>query len=126
MYLLAETRSRGLRARGGRIGLFARLGMAAGGPVRFYAGAGATAKGPVAGRPNDEIGLGIAAAWPDPDFPGAPVGTRPETVVEVSYRWSGAGRWFIQPDIQYIANPAATSRAGGALVLTARLGLLLE
>ena len=126
VYLLAETRARGLRGRGGGIGLFARLGMAAGGPVRFYAGAGATATGPVAGRPSDEIGLGVATAWPDPDFPRAPVGTRPETVVELSYRWSGAGWWFIQPDIQYIANPAATARAGGALVLTARLGLLLD
>lgn len=125
IYLLAETRVGSLRGRSGGTGLFARVGVAAGGPVRAYAGAGVTASGLLGSRPDDELGLGLALAWPDPDFPEAALGTRPETVLELTYRWIATEWLFIQPDLQYIANPAATSRADGALVLSARLALLL-
>lgn len=125
IYMLAETRAGGLRGGGDGIGLFARVGLAEGGPVRGYAGAGVTASGLLGPRPDDELGLGVALAWPDPDFPETTLGTGPETVVELTYRWIATGWLFIQPDVQYIANPAATSRASGALVLTTRLALLL-
>lgn len=85
----------------------------------------ATASGALARRPDDEFGLGLAVAWPDPEFPEAPVRTKPEAVVEVAYRWRATESVLIQPDMQYVANPSWTSRTAGAPVLTARLGLLL-
>jgi porin len=98
---------------------FFMRGMAAPGdrsPIDLYADGGFTFKGLVERRPHDIAGVGFAVgrispgavafdrdlatalgqAIPAPDF---------EAVVELTYQWKLADKWFVQPDLQYIFHP---------------------
>ena len=125
-YLLAETRAldagRGARS----LRLFGRAGAARQGPVRAFVSAGTRASGPLPSRPDDELGLGVAVAWPDQEGTPAAAGSDlgPEGVVELSYRVNVATWLFVQPDIQYVVNPIYADGRETALVLITRIGLL--
>ena len=125
-YLLGETRLAGPGGKDRAFGLFGRVGLADGGPVRAYAGSGATVSGALHG-PDDELGLGLALAWPAENFPhgsGETARADPEMVVELSYRVNVAGWLFVQPGVQYVSNPVFATARDRAIVLTTRIGVL--
>jgi porin len=120
-------------------------GMAAPGDrnlIDVYVDGGFTFKGPLERRNNDLAGIGFAvgrvspaAAAFDSDLVtalGRPYPVRDyEAVVELTYQWKLAEKWFVQPDLQYIfhpggnipnpANPASLSVIPNALVLGTRM-----
>lgn len=125
VYVLAEGRLPGTGVGSTDPAVFGRAGLAAGSPVRGYVGAGATTTGPLRVRPEDEVGLGVAVAWPDPallESVGQPRDTAPEAVIELSYRLSLSPGLFVQPDLQLVANPLYASGTGHAVVGIIRLG----
>jgi porin len=110
--------------------------------IDLYADAGFTFKGPLEWRNNDIAGVAFAigrvsaaAAAFDSDLAtvlGRPYPIRDyEAVVELTYQWKLAERWFVQPDLQYIfhpggnvpnpADPASLSVIPNALVLGTRM-----
>lgn len=70
----------------------------------YYLGAGANYKGLFAQRPEDMLGLACAHSGID-----NPIGS--ETTMELTYKAQLAGNFFIQPDVQYIINPAGTNES---------------
>ncbi len=126
-YLLAERTL--YREPGGDQGLtvFGRAGLARTRVNRFggYAGGGVVYAGLLPGRPEDECGIGVAAAFnsgPYRDWAAAQ-GPRPEvaeTAVELSYR-AQLGSWLaLQPDVQYVVNPGTVPGRPNAWVLGLR------
>jgi porin len=123
---------------------FFMRGMAAPGDrdlIDVYADGGFTFKGLIERRANDTTGLGFAvgrvspaAAAYDRDVATMLGGASPvqdfEAVVEWTYQWKLADKWFVQPDLQYIfhpggniANPLDPGRSAipNALVLGTRM-----
>ncbi len=107
--------------------VFARAGLARSSVNRFstYLGAGATYSGPIRGRPDDELGLGVAVAVNgDPYRRSRSVsgleteGT--EAVVEFTYRAQLLSWLGIQPDLQWVLNPNTEPGRANALVLGLR------
>ena len=118
-------------------------GMAAPGDrnlIDVYADGGFTFKGPLERRGNDLAGIGFAvgrvspaAAAFDSDLAtalGRPYPVRDyEAVIELTYQWKLAEKWFVQPDLQYIFHPGGnipnpanpTSVIPNALVLGTRM-----
>ncbi len=93
--------------------VFARAGLAdpRSSPVRAYTGAGLVYRGLGAGRPDDQVGLGVAAAHLSPDYRAAvsgPEGTPPpsEVAVELTYHMNLGAGIGLQPDLQYVLRPA--------------------
>lgn len=83
----------------------------------YYTGMGLNFKGLMSKRPNEIMGLGIAHAG----FENAIVN---ETVIELTYMFEMNRNIYIQPDIQYIINPAATaSKLKNAILANIRLGM---
>ncbi len=78
-------------------------------PLGFQAGAFIPA--PFAGRPDDQLSVGIANAHLR--------GQGVETAYEVTYLWTLSEHFSLQPDLQYIDNPGATYPS--ATVATLRL-----
>ena len=91
--------------------------------IGSYTGAGLTFRSPFLSRPEDEIGLGVAAAhvgshWVrSPESLGLADG---ETAVELTYAAQLSESFALQPDVQYIKNPGATRAVKNALVLGLR------
>ena len=84
--------------------------------IDVYADGGFTFKGLLERRNNDLAGIGLAvgrvspaAAAFDSDLAtalGRPYPVRDyEAVVELTYQWKLAEKWFVQPDLQYIFHP---------------------
>ena len=128
VYALAETRLFSDPADPDRVlGLFARAGSALRGQsaVSTYLGFGITARGLL--RSADELGLGVALAWPDPVYleaAGFPAGRdAPEQAVELSYRVGLTDGLFLQPDVQYVAHPAGRPDSEHAILLSLRVGV---
>ncbi|MDX1673828.1 MAG: carbohydrate porin [Longimicrobiales bacterium] len=128
VYALAETRLSVDPGDPDRVlGLFARAGSALRGQsaVSAYVGFGVTARG--LARSTDELGLGVALAWPDPmhlETKGFPTSREaPEQVVELSYRVGLADGLSVQPDLQYVAHPAGTPGSTHAVLLSLRVGI---
>ncbi len=82
----------------------------------LYADGGFTFKGLIASRPDDTVGVAFAygrispqAAAYDRDIAmvtGTPYPIRDyEAVVELTYQWKPADKFFVQPNIQYVAHP---------------------
>ncbi|MHB8453603.1 MAG: carbohydrate porin [Acidiferrobacterales bacterium] len=91
-----------------QMGLFLQMGdsRADARPIRAFAGFGLRLKGFMSQHPKDVFALGVAKAW----ITNAP---RPETAYEVTYliplvqiRKNLGSRYYLQPDLQYIANPS--------------------
>jgi porin len=84
--------------------------------IDVYADGGFTFKGLIEQRPNDTTGLGFAVGRVSPrtaayasdvaTMLGSATPVRDfEAVVEWTYQWKLADKWFVQPDLQYIFHP---------------------
>lgn len=129
MYLLGErvvyreprAPQRGLTA-------FVRLGFADSevNAVGGYAGGGAVYTGPFPARPQDRLGLGVAAAMAGHDFEqaseaaGVPVDGA-EVAIELTYQMPLTPWLSLQPDLQYIVNPGFADAVRDALALGIRV-----
>jgi porin len=96
--------------------------------VDFYLNTGVTYKGLISGRDADTCGLscGLASLSHGADADLREEGLAPqaaEIVLEATYQCVIAPWCFVQPDIQYVINPGATSATGNALVLGARFSV---
>lgn len=109
-----------LRTATRRIGGFARVMAAPSGrnPVAFFADAGVSVQGPIAGRPDDNLSVGIgyarasraalAMAADQARRAGlAPPDAKAETIFELTYDWQVTPRFGVQPDLQYLHHPGA-------------------
>jgi porin len=101
------------------LSVFARL---MGGPgdrnlINFSVNAGVTLKAPFEGRDDDTVGVGFGIARVSNSargfdnatalFSGVPFPARTiETFFEVTYQYTVAPWWQLQPDFQYVINPA--------------------
>jgi porin len=113
------------------LGAFAGLGFTPPGRnvVDFYLNAGVTYKGLIPGRDADTCGVacGLANLSSGADADLRAEGFAPqaaEMVLEATYQCVIAPWCFVQPDIQYVINPGATSATGNALVLGARFSVV--
>jgi porin len=100
-----------------------RVGHAAGSvqAVDGYLGAGIAGAGIVPSRHDDMIGIAMARA-----SIGSPAGRvlglpRQETSIEATYRAKLIGMLTVQPDLQYVIDPALVPHAKNALVFGLRL-----
>ncbi|MBS1107092.1 MAG: porin [Deltaproteobacteria bacterium] len=128
VYLLGErTVYREPQAPERGLAAFARVGFADSdvNPVGFYAGAGAVYTGLIRGRPDDRLGLGVAAAFAGHEFEreGEETGVAvdgAEVTIELTYRARLTPWLALQPDLQYIVNPSFDPGVEDALALGAR------
>ena len=112
--------------------------------VSFFVDAGITYKGLVPGRNSDTVALGVSATRISPVaghldadrrfFQGAYVPIRSsEEILELTYEYQAAPWWLVQPDLQYVFNPAggvlnplkSGQRIGDAFVLGVRFAITL-
>ena len=119
-----------LEASPGPVAWFARYGQANPDVNVFgdYAGAGVVLRSPFAARPDDRVGLAVASAGA-----GAPyrrwleqAGNVPrsrETAWELTYRLPLGEHLALQPDVQYVQNPAGLGDLADAFVIGLRLEL---
>ena len=94
-------------------------------PVGFYAGAGAVYTGLLRSRPDDQLGLGVAAAFAGHEFQDASKeagidADGAEVAIELTYRAQLTPWLAVQPDLQYIVNPSFDPSVDDALALGAR------
>ncbi len=92
-----------------------------------YIGAGLAFTAPIASRPNDQLGLAIAAARNGSHFERAELAldarARSESTIELTYLAQLTAWLALQPDVQYVINPGGTSSARNALVPGLRIAL---
>jgi porin len=81
--------------------------------VTRYTGAGVAYRGLLSRRPADTFGLGLIRA----SF----ASLNPETAIELFYKLQLTDKLRIQPDIQWVRNPASQGR--NALAAGLRVGL---
>lgn len=127
VYLIGERDLwRGEDGRGA--GGFVQLGFADDGhnQTGTYIGAGLTWTGPLRSRSADVVGLAVAHARNGDRFRRFnPAAARAETVIEWSYLLAPVSWMTIQPDVQYVINPATSRDIDDALVIGVRLQLSL-
>ena len=88
--------------------------------VSGYVGGGVIYKG-VVNRPNDRVGFAVARAEIGNDARRALVLPRAETTFEVSYQAKLGDTFAIQPDVQYVVEPAGRAGRPNAVVFGLRL-----
>lgn len=101
---------------------FFRLGIADGRTNQFshLASAGLTYTGLIKGRDEDQLGLAAASAFTSRDYRRTVGADDAETVIELTYR-APLNKWLtVQPNVQYVINPAADPALGNALALGLR------
>ena len=98
---------------------------AGGNQVSFYADCGLNYVGLFPGRENDIVALALSYTKISSDFlvDNVPVHSGHETVLEADYRVQLTNRIFIQPDFQYIFDPAAFRHRSNAVVVGVRYDL---
>lgn len=126
VYALAEGVIRAEEDAGPGLSVFARAGWSDPDFHQFgsYTGAGAVLTGLLPARPEDRLGLGVAAAHNGSPYrslaretgPGA---TPRETVFELTYRLRGPF-WALQPDLQWVLHPGTDPAVDHALLLGIR------
>ncbi len=127
VYLRGEVRLAGDDRRG--VTGFVRTGVASG---RFnvfdrFAGAGITVNGVLRDDGADALGLAVAHARTTPRLRPLTEGmTAGETAFELTYRTRVNAHLWVQPDLQYIADPAAMSASRNVWVAGVRLELRLR
>lgn len=90
-----------------------------------YLGAGLVYTGALPGRPADQLGLAFASSANGDRFreamtlAGAPVERR-ETIWELAYRMQFGENFYVQPDVQYVANPGTDPALDDAWVVGVR------
>ena len=93
-----------------------------------YVGVGAVITGPLAMRPADRLGIAVASARAGDPYRGHTVSAgelvdRHETTWELTYRFRVSELVAIQPDIQYVRNPALSPGLDDAWVVGCRIQL---
>jgi porin len=106
----------------GTLTAFAQLGLGDGrlNQIGGYLGGGLTLTAPLPSRPQDELGLAVAAARNGSHYERAqaPAGVRAagETTLELTYL-AQLGSWLVvQPDLQYVIHPGGTRGMRNAVV----------
>ncbi len=128
-YLRGETRliSDGEEGRG--LDGFFRLGAADGAINMFdrFASAGLVYTGPFAQRPEDQLGLGVAAAFASDNYRDAtPLTDKAEVAVELTYSAAITPWLQLQPNLQYVVNPSLDPFTENALAVGMRFVLHRE
>ncbi len=111
------------------LGLFVQAGIAPKNinQVNFYVGAGMHINGVLPTRFNDAFGIGVAYVNISPSYRNLMKNTYiGETAVELTYKMQVFDHYSIQPNLQYIINPGATTLLKNALVATMRFNIYLE
>ena len=101
---------------------FFRLGTADGrmNPFDKFASAGLNYRGPFNERNSDELGIAVAAAFTSRDYRLSVPSKRSEVAFELTYRAPMTDWLTLQPDMQYVFNPGATSSVRNALIFALR------
>jgi len=86
-----------------------------GNQVPYYLGMGLMAGSPIADRPRDRVGVAVARAW----IRGA--ANAAETTWELTYVVRLSRHFYLQPDVQYVVNPSASSAIPNATVIFMRV-----
>lgn len=106
---------------------FLRYGEANGdlNPFSGYLGAGVTIDGVLPSRPDDSIGLSVASGRVGEPYRGRLAGTAAshETEWELTYRARLGEHLVLQPDLQFVDNPAASGTIDDAWIAGLRLEL---
>lgn len=107
---------------------FFRLGTSSGRFNMFdrFASMGVKWKGALADRPEDELGVAVLTATTSADYRRANGGGRAESVAEVTYRAPLSPWLTVQPNMQYVRNPAADPTIGDAWVVGLRFSVGLR
>jgi porin len=117
------------RGRPGALAAFAQLGLGDGrvNQIGGYLGAGLTFTAPFPSRPQDALGVAVAAARNGSHYEraqtaaGAPAAG--ETTMELTYL-AQLGSWLsVQPDLQYVIHPGGTRSTRNAVVLGLRVAV---
>lgn len=127
-YLLGEARvvPQGEGERG--VWTFGRVGFASArvNQVGAFVGGGVSWRGPWRSRPDDEVGIGVAAARNGAPYlagqraAGTP-SDRWEVALEATYGLQARGWLTVQPDLQYVVHPGMKPARGNAVLLGLRL-----
>jgi len=93
-----------------------------------YFGAGVVVQAPFARRPDDQLGIAIASAgagdpYLDALSPRGRASGKHETIWELTYRATVNEHLVVQPDIQFVKNPAMDATLDDALVVAVRFQL---
>ena len=93
--------------------------------LKDYTGLGIVIDGPIAGRPDDQFGIAVAsgragAPYRDNLNQAGGGAARRETAWEVTYRAQISSHFSLQPDIQYVQYPAASTELDNALIIGLR------
>lgn len=114
----------------GPLGWFLRYGRADPDVNVFedYVGAGVVLPSPIGSRADDRVGVAVASAGAGAPYrrwqeQAGQVTRSRETAWELTYRMPVSQHLALQPDIQYVQNPAALAGIGNALVLGLRVEL---
>lgn len=112
----------GPAASGGQLDGFVRLGIADGQTNAYngFIGAGLVYAGFAASRPDDQVGVAVAAAFASDAFAQRSDARGAETTLELTYRMQLTPHLALQPDVQYILNPSADPALGNVLALGVR------
>lgn len=108
---------------------FAQLGVgdARVNQIGGYLGGGLTFAAPLPSRPQDEVGLAVAAARNGSHFARAQAAAGlpadDETAVELSYLVQVTASAVVQPDLQYVIHPGGTGTTRNALAPGLRIAL---
>ena len=104
---------------------FFRIGTGEGSinPFDTFLGAGLTYYGPLEGRPEDRLGLALATVFASDVFERISGARGAETNIELTYSAQLTDWLRLQPEIQYVSNPAADPATGNALALGLRVEL---
>lgn len=113
-----------------RVAGYLRYGRADGAfnPVESFTGAGLVIHAPFTARPQDQFGLSVAMATVGRPYKASlsSAGIRPESseiTWELTYRAEVNASIALQPDIQFVQNPASTSTLDDAWVVGLRVQL---
>ena len=111
--------------------LFGRVGVAPKGRnvLQCAFDAGAVYKGLIPGRDADDFGLAFSYKRYSGDFNAAEAGAdhdpcEHEAVLEMTYRFKITGSMSLQPDVQYVINPAGASSGSDAWVVGLRSAII--
>jgi porin len=115
------------RGRPGALAAFAQLGLGDGrvNQIGGYLGGGLTFTAPFPSRPQDALGVAVAAARNGSHYERAQMAAggpaAGETTMELTYLVQ-LGSWLsVQPDVQYVIHPGGTRSRHNAMVLGLRV-----
>ncbi|HEY0043278.1 MAG TPA: carbohydrate porin [Allosphingosinicella sp.] len=127
LYLIAERPLAGSEEAGRQLTGFTRLGVSDGDTSPFQGGwqAGVLLEGVFKGRPDTRLSFGVNQAYFSRKFRLAALGSgsalkRAETGLEITYQHPLGPYLSVQPDLQYVLNPAGSAGTKNALIVGVR------